>query len=88
MAQTGESLANLQAVLDAANRVLGGPAFTLTQTCLKVYLRHPAHLGAVRRVLVQALGEPLSAVFLQAEICRADLLVEIETTAGLSVMGP
>ncbi len=88
VAQTGESLANLQAVLDAANRVLGGPAFTLTQTCLKVYLRHPAHLGAVRRVLVQALGEPLSAVFLQAEICRADLLVEIETTAGLSVMGP
>lgn len=87
-AQTRETLANLQAVLDAANRVVEGPAFTLTQTCLKVYLRHPAHLDPVRDVLARVAGEPLSAVFLQAEICRVDLLVEIEATAGLPVMGP
>jgi enamine deaminase RidA (YjgF/YER057c/UK114 family) len=87
-AQTRETLANIQAVLDAANRVVEGPAFTLTQTCLQVYLRHPAHLDPVRDVLAQVVGEPLSAVFLQAEICRADLLVEIETTAGLSIIGP
>ncbi len=87
-AQTGESLANLQAVLEAANRVAGGPALTLSQTYLKVYLRHPEHLDAVRRVLVQALGEPLKALFLQAEICRSDLLVEIEATVGAPVMTP
>jgi chorismate lyase / 3-hydroxybenzoate synthase len=85
-AQTGESLANLQAVMEAANHVVEGPAFNLSQTYLKVYLRHPAHLDAVRGVLVQALGEPLTAAFLQAEICRVDLLVEIEATAGLPVM--
>lgn len=87
-AQTGESLANLEAVLEAANRVVEGPAFTLPQTYLKVYLRHPVHLDAVRRVLVQALGKPLNAVFLQAEICRADLLVEIEATFGPPILNP
>ncbi|MGE5154424.1 MAG: hypothetical protein ACM3ST_10435 [Bdellovibrio bacteriovorus] len=88
VAQTGESLANLQAVLEAANRIVEGPVLTLSQAYLKVYLRHPEHLDAVRGVLVQALGEPLKALFLQAEICRSDLLVEIEATVGPPVMTP
>lgn len=87
-AQTRESLANLRAVLEAANRMLDGPVFTLTQPCLKVYLRHLEYLGPVRAVLARELGEPLKALFLQAEICRADLLVEIEATFGPPILSP
>ena len=84
-AQTRETLANLQAVLDAASRVTEGPAFALDSLYLKVYLRDPADLEAVRAVLTQELGPGHSAVYLQADICRADLLVEIEATVGLQV---
>jgi len=84
-AQTRETLANLQAVLDAANRVVEGPGFALDALYLKVYLRDPADLEAVRAVLARALGAGHRAVYLQADICRSDLLVEIEATAGLQV---
>lgn len=88
VAQTRESLDNLRAVLEAANQMSGGPAFTLAQPYLKVYLRRPADLGPVRAFLAQAVGEPLKALFLGAEICRADLLVEIEATFGPPILNP
>lgn len=88
VAQTRESLDNLRAVLESANRMVGGPVYTLTQPCLKVYLRRPADLAPVRAFLAQEVGEPLKALFLGAEICRADLLVEIEATFGPPILNP
>lgn len=84
-AQTRETLANLQAVLDAANRVTERPGFVLDSLYLKVYLREPADLETVGAVITQTLGPGHRAVYLQADICRSDLLVEIEATAGLQV---
>jgi hypothetical protein len=50
-----------------------------------VYVRHPADTDAVRSVLENALGAnaPMirHAVYLEADICRSDLLVEIEAHA-------
>jgi hypothetical protein len=42
-----------------------------------VYVRHASDLGAIQAVLSREL-RGASAVFLQADICREDLLVEIE----------
>jgi hypothetical protein len=51
-----------------------------------VYVRDPADLGVVREVFERAVGAGSSAardaVYLQADICRADLLVEIEAMAS------
>ena len=34
---------------------------------------------------MQFIGAPVSAVFLQADVCRADLLVEIEASGGHAI---
>ncbi len=82
-AQTEETLSNLQAVLDEANacRPSGCRAFDWEPTThLRVYLRHPEDLATVRARLDRRLASLTRRVFLQADICREDLLVEIEAT--------
>ena len=46
---------------------------------LKVYVRHAADLGAIQGVLSRELRAH-SLLYLQADVCREDLLVEIEAT--------
>ena len=79
--QTQEALRNLHAVLDAAHAAT--PArFALDQFAHTVYVRHAADLDAVRAVFEQAVGADspaaLGAVYLLADVCRSELLVEIE----------
>lgn len=83
LAQTDETLANLEAVQQAANAEIptGSPRFDFDQgALLRVYLRHPEHLETVRRRLTAWLNKPARISFLKADICRSDLLVEIEAT--------
>jgi hypothetical protein len=47
-------------------------------------VRHPGDLGAIQQELEHAFGESLKAVYLQADICRSDLLLEIEATVSLA----
>lgn len=79
--QTAEVLANLRAVIDAANQVsrLGG--FALDELALKVYVRDARDLASIREQIESAPDAPAEAVYLQADICRRDLLVEIEASA-------
>jgi hypothetical protein len=65
-----------------ANRLAPDAGFRLDRLAYKVYVRHPADLAAVRATMAETLAAPLTAVFLQADVCRADLLVEIEATGG------
>ena len=81
--QCRESLRNIEALVREANRRLTArdqPTLTMVQPCYLVYLRYPQHLSTVQQVLSQALGSKAKVRFLQAEICRSDLLVEIEAT--------
>ncbi|HSW07516.1 hypothetical protein [Aquabacterium sp.] len=83
-AQLNETLNNLQALIDVAN-ARSAAGFRLHELHCTVYLRHTEHLDAVRQALAQRLGAdaPLlhRAVYLHADICRRDLLVEIEAHA-------
>lgn len=45
---------------------------------LKVYLRHPADLDMVQKRVQAEFGATCRAVFLHSNICRSDLLLEIE----------
>ena len=81
--QTAESLRNVRAVLAAASAVSAQARAPRAQDLVcTVYLRHAGDLAAVREVFERELGADSpaarSAVYLRADICRADLLVEIE----------
>ncbi len=70
-AQTEETLKNLTAVCTAA-----GNGFALPSLAATVYLRHPADRPLVEPLLARA-GLRVTH-WLQADICRRDLLIEIE----------
>ncbi|HEY0768543.1 MAG TPA: hypothetical protein VGD47_11350 [Steroidobacteraceae bacterium] len=82
-AQTRETLTNIEALLAEANRVAGGAHFELGALACKVYVRRPADLPVIKAQLAPAVGAGATVIYLQADICRQDLLVEIEAT-GLS----
>lgn len=84
-AQTRECLQNIAAVVGEANRVSGQARFRLDELAFKVYVRQMQHAAEVRRVMMDIIGAPVSALFLQADICRSDLLVEIEASGGHAV---
>lgn len=82
-AQTDETLANLETVRREANDARPDRAspFEFGQLALlRVYLRHPSDLAPVRERVMTWLNGPAEVLFLQADICRSDLLVEIEAT--------
>jgi chorismate lyase / 3-hydroxybenzoate synthase len=84
VAQTRETLRNLVAVIDAANQ-RSSARFSLDELDCVVYVRHPGDAPRVQQVIEAALGAHAAllgrAVFLEADICRQDLLVEIEAHA-------
>lgn len=82
-AQTEETLENLHAVLAQAALQAGpGTRFDPTAMQCTVYLRRPEDAAVVRNALAQAWGAACpavaQAVFVRADICRRELLVEIE----------
>lgn len=84
VAQTRETLINLDAVIAEANRILGQEKFDLQDIYFRVYIRHAADLDVVRDEIQRHIGGEVKALFVQADICRAELLLEIEATVGPS----
>ena len=82
VAQTRETMTNIKAVLAEANRLASQPGFDLASLYYKVYVRHPADLAQIRAELAHCVGDKLKAVYLQADVCRQELLLEIEATAA------
>jgi chorismate lyase / 3-hydroxybenzoate synthase len=80
-AQTRETLANLSEIVAQANdRLPSWPGFMLAQLQMRVYVRDPEDADAVRRELGVCLGKNFNACFVQADVCRQELLVEIEAS--------
>jgi len=83
-AQTAETFVNLRALVQSANTKLARSALALEHLVYTVYVRHAADLALIRRQFVVEVGEhsaaALNATFLRGDICRAELLVEIEAT--------
>lgn len=83
-AQVDESLRNLEAVVEAANGAAGAPLFAIESLQMKGYVRHAADTEAVRRQL--ALRLPATSVpLVRADICRANLLFEIEAVGSAAL---
>ena len=82
VAQTRESVSNIVQLVAEANRVSGAPRYSVAGLQFKVYVRHAADLGEIRRELAQLLPAGCPITYLQADICRRDLLVEIEAVGS------
>jgi len=79
--QTQQTLDNIQALIAGENLArsgIPGAAPTLDDLVLaRVYIKHAADYAKVRAICERRLGE-LPIIFAVADVCRPDLLVEIE----------
>ena len=74
--QARETITNLQVLIDRAECFEDVPQ---TQSLFKIYLRNPVHIDVVRRTLQETpLMRSSRLLFLQGDLCRKELLVEIE----------
>lgn len=77
-AQTRETVVNLQSVVAEAVQRGARNVATLSDLLLKAYVRHPEDAPLVQHVLAEHGLDTDAVLYLHADICRADLLVEIE----------
>jgi len=85
-AQTRETLCNIEALLGEANRAVGTrPPFARGSLWYKAYVRHASDLAAIDMELRAGLGSGAQVLYLRTDLCRQDLLVEIEATGCYSI---
>lgn len=81
VAQTRETLTNLDAVLRSAESACSA-RFALADLVPCIYVRQASHQSAVQTELNRAWGldskAAKQAVYVKADVCRAELLVEVE----------
>ena len=77
VAQTHETLNNIETLLDEAAGRSDLGRMAMASLHFRAYVRRAADLDAVRQVLAERLGV-VSIQYVQAEVCREELLVEIE----------
>lgn len=82
VAQTRETVVNLLEIVTEANRMEQQAEFAIENLFYRVYVRHPQDVPAINDELRRSLGQSARLTFLAADICRQDLLMEIEATAG------
>lgn len=77
--QLNETLTNLDTLLHQARiRRADSPIRFTSRALLKVYLRHPQVCAAVVETLQARLPEGVQFIVLAADVCRDDLLIEID----------
>lgn len=70
--QVAETIENLRAVIAAAGMSCAG------NWAFKIYLHDPKDLDIVNQALIAAFGPGTQRVYLHGDVCRSELLVEIE----------
>lgn len=86
-AQTLLTLENIAELVSGRNLAAHGVDAALQLQdldCVTVYVKHPADVEAVRATCAGAFGPRTRVVLAVADVCRDDLLVEIEAFASLS----
>ncbi len=77
--QTQETLRNIDAVVRHAQEIFPvSCSLAARQSLAKVYIRNREHFCEIEEMVTNHLGNSLEVLYLQGDICRNDLLVEIE----------
>jgi len=81
--QLSESLRNVQSLLDEGHRLMGDSRARLDRDgILKVYIRNPADYELIRQTLEAEAPAEIQRIYLQGDICRENLLTEIDGIVG------
>lgn len=81
--QTLEILHNLNALVTQTQQLHGAARGRWNQQILlKIYIRHPEHFPMISELLKQRLPSHTQVLYLQGEMCRSELLLEIEGVLG------
>ena len=81
--QTLETIHNLNALITHTEQLHGvtrGQWYG--QALFKIYIRHPEHFATVSDILKEQLPSHTQVLYLQGEMCRSELLLEIEGILG------
>lgn len=81
VSQCREIMTNIAAIVAEANCLCRGAPYTLGRLAYRVYVRDVADFSSVQATLTPLLAGAADVVYLQADVCRADLLLEIEAQA-------
>ncbi len=81
-AQAVETIVNLRSVMDEAHAHGLIDVRRNTDLSFKVYLRQPEFRAMIEARLREAFGPSPSIIYLQADICRRELLLEIEVVCA------
>jgi chorismate lyase/3-hydroxybenzoate synthase len=77
--QLSESLRNVHSLLNEGHRLMGGARAKLDSSgILKVYIRDEEDLEVIRQTLDAETAAEIPRVFLQGDVCRTNLLTEID----------
>jgi chorismate lyase/3-hydroxybenzoate synthase len=77
--QTLEILHNLNALIAQTEQLHGVSCGQWGgQALFKIYIRHPEHFATIRDILREQLPLHTQVLYLQGEMCRPELLLEIE----------
>ena len=77
--QLSESLRNVQSLLEEGHRLTGDSHARLdSEGMLKVYIRNPEDLELVQQTLDDEAPAEIPRIYLQGDICRENLLTEID----------
>jgi len=81
--QLSESLRNVQSLLNEGHRLMGDSRATLDRDgILKVYIRNADDFEVIRQTLEAEAPEEIQRIYLQGDICRENLLTEIDGMVG------
>ena len=82
--QLDEILKNIEALVVTVRDTHQQPIRDITGlSFMKVYIRHPEHYTIIKEALEQRIGNDVTTIYLQGDICRTKLLLEIEAYAQL-----
>jgi len=77
--QTKETLSNLESLREQAKKANRRVQSSDPSLCLlKVYVRHDQHIELVRETIQECFDHHIPTLYLSGEMCRRNLLVEIE----------
>jgi chorismate lyase/3-hydroxybenzoate synthase len=81
--QTLEIIHNLNALITHTEQLHGVTRGQWSgQALFKIYIRRPEHFATVRDILKEQLPSHTQVLYLQGEMCRSELLLEIEGILG------
>jgi len=81
--QLSESLRNVHSLLDEGHRLMGDTRARLDRNgILKVYIRNTADYAVIRQTLEAEAPPEIQRIYLQGDICRENLLTEIDGIVG------